>query len=235
MTHPSLTADTLARQYLVAKRAVIDAGYATEVGWQAAVSSLRVTARSFVEQATWVVMSAGLAEAVVRQRFPLMSNALFDFDLSRITADRSCRDAALSVFGHERKVDAILAIAAWAHETGDDAVRAAVETANEAPLMQLPFIGPATVRHLLKNLGVPVAKPDRHLIRFASRCGWPVDELCETIATRLSEPIAVVDIVLWRWSALHAQVCRDVCDGLPHLLPDGRSSDHALDGGLSRT
>jgi hypothetical protein len=214
----TLDVDVIARQYLVAKRVVVDAGFASEIGWQALAASSGVTARSFVEEAAWVIMSAGFSERAVRRRFPLVSSALFDFDLARVVGEPSCRDAALTAFAHEAKVDAILAIAAWAHAAGDDTIGNVVARRDESTLMQLPYIGPVTVRHLLKNLGAPIAKPDRHLVRFASRCGWPVDELCDAIARRLSEPIAVVDIVLWRWSALHATECRDECDGLPHHL-----------------
>lgn len=214
--------EAISRQYLVAKRAVVDAGFASEIGWQTMAASSAVTARSFVVEATWVVMSAGLSERAVRHRFPLVSSALFDFDLARMVGEPSCREAALAAFAHKRKVDAILAIAAWAHAVGDDVISDVIGLRDESTLMELPYIGPATVRHLLKNLGAPVAKPDRHLVRFASRCGWPVDELCDAIARRLSEPIAVVDIVLWRWSALHATECRDECDGLPHHLESAR-------------
>jgi hypothetical protein len=131
----------------------------------------------------------------------------------------SCRDAALAVFRHERKVDAVLAIATWAHRVGDDAIEALVDACDEASLMRLPYLGPATVRHLLKNLGVPVAKPDRHLARLADQFDFSVDELCQTIAARMNDPIGVVDVVLWRWSVLHASLCRVECDGLPHPLP----------------
>lgn len=196
--------EALAREYLAAKRAVIDAGYASEVGWQAMASSIEVTARRFVKEATWVVMSAGLAERVVRRRFPLIARALFEFDIPRIIGEPTCRDATLAVFAHQRKVDAILTIATWAHDTSNDVIRNLVQMRDESALMQLPYIGPATVRHLLKNLGAPVPKPDRHLTRFASHYGCSVDELCQTLAARLGEPISVVDIVLWRWSALHA-------------------------------
>jgi hypothetical protein len=211
-------ADRLVRPYLIAKRTVLDAGYASEVGWQAALAQTRVTSGSFVEQAAWVVLSAGLSERIVRRCFPLISTALFDFDLQRVVREPSCRDAALAAFGHERKIDAILTIATWAYQAGDQALEAVVDAGDEECLMRLPYIGPATVRHLLKNLGKPVAKPDRHLARLAVRFDCSVEELCRTIATRMNDPVGVVDVVLWRWSALHAAVCREECDGLPHPL-----------------
>lgn len=205
-------------RYLEAKRAVIDAGYADEVVWQATLSPVQVTARSFVEQAAWVVLSSGLAEQVVRPLFPALSATFHNFDLDLLTADSGCRGAALSAFRHPAKIDAILEIASFARAAGDDVIRRHVSSQDTTVLMGLPFIGPATVRHLLKNLGVAITKPDRHLLRLASAIGRDVDVFCNEIAEAIEEPLGVVDVVLWRWSVLHYRVCRSSCDGLPHAL-----------------
>jgi hypothetical protein len=71
-------------------------------------------------------------------------------------------------------------------------------------LRSLPYIGQVTWRHLAKNLGADVAKADRHLARLAQATGRSVDALCGEIADWLGEPTAVVGVVLWRWSVLHA-------------------------------
>jgi hypothetical protein len=74
-----------------------------------------------------------------------------------------------------------------------------------------------TWRHLAKILGAPVAKADRHLVRLDAAAGRPsADVMCDVIGRWIGEPVAVVDIVLWRWSVLHAQDCREPRDGLPH-------------------
>ena len=40
-------------------------------------------------------------------------------------------------------------------------------------LERFPFLGPATSRlHFAKNLGFPISKPDRHLIRISNRFGF---------------------------------------------------------------
>lgn len=194
----------LARWYLDAKRRVIDAGFAGEILWQADIAARKVTARAFAEEATWVVMSAGLSERVVRRKFPEVTAAMHHFDLTVVTSDPYCREALLSAFGHAGKVDAILQIARFAEAEGDERVRRLVETADVKALMQLPYIGPVTVCHLLKNLGVPMAKPDRHLVRLAYAMDRDVGELCREIADQVSEPVGVVDVVLWRWSVLGA-------------------------------
>lgn len=65
------------------------------------------------------------------------------------------------------------------------------------------FIGPITSWHLAKNLGLQIAKPDRHLIKFASRVGYgeDVQGLCTNIANVSGEPVNVVDLILWRYIA----------------------------------
>jgi len=64
----------------------------------------------------------------------------------------------------------------------------------------LPFIGPVTVQHLAKNLGVEAAKPDRHLTRLADRFGYEtVQEMCSAISGRTGDSLSVTDLVLWRF------------------------------------
>jgi hypothetical protein len=57
--------------------------------------------------------------------------------------------------------------------------------------------------HLAKNLGLPVAKPDRHLVRIAGAAGYPnVDALCKDISEITQHPPSVVDVVLWRFATI---------------------------------
>jgi endonuclease III len=207
---------TLVRHYLHAKRVVIDAGFAREIIWQEEADPSHVTAASFLEQAAWVVLSAGMAEHVVSQRFLDIGIALHQFDLEAIAADPECRQRLLCVFNHPQKIDAILTIAEFARGRGDDHIRDLIMTADQESLMTLPYIGPVTVLHLLKNLGMPSVKPDRHLVRLARRLDTEVDAMCTEIAEYFGELPAVVEIVLWRWSTLHGR-CSECCDGLPHL------------------
>ncbi|WP_299956902.1 hypothetical protein [uncultured Modestobacter sp.] len=210
--------DVLVVRYLQAKRAVLEAGHAAEIAWQARAGGARLTAAAFVREAAWVVLSAGMSEAVVRAKFPALERALHHFHPGRIAADPfAARTAALAVFGHARKVDAILSIATTALELGDAELRARIKGDPEEFLRALPYIGPVTWRHLAKNLGAPVAKADRHLVRLAAATGRPdVDTLCDEISGWLGEPVAVVDVVLWRWAVLHAAACPATCDGVPH-------------------
>lgn len=206
---------SLVRHYLNAKRAVIDAGFAPEITWQKEVATSEITGPSFLEQAAWVVLSAGMAAYVVSQRFPDIRAALHQFDLDAIAADPQCRPRLLNVFNHPQKIDAILAIADFAQSKGDGYIRNLVTTADRGALMSLPYIGPVTVVHLLKNLGIATVKPDRHLARLAHRLNADVEAMCTEISEYFGEPASVVDIVLWRWSTLHSR-CSPPCNGLPH-------------------
>lgn len=214
-----LPSERLVRAYLIAKRHVLDGGYGDEIAWQFGAGDGPLTAARFTEEAAWVVLSAGMRESVVRSVFPRLTAACGGFDPAWIVAHRAdVRAACLAIFGHEAKIEAILDIAATAKALGEDRIRDKLQDP-ERFLMSLPYVGPVTWRHLAKNLGAAVAKADRHLVRLATVAGRDsVDVMCEEIGRWLGESVAVVDIVLWRWSVLHARYCRQPCDGLPHPL-----------------
>lgn len=218
MIAPAPSTDELVRSYLAAKRVVVEGGFAHEIAWQAAARSWAPTTSAFVREAAWVVLCAGMRESVIRGVFEQLTHALRGFDPNALAADwRAARAAALAVFGHERKVDAILRIAVTAECMGEYGLRDALAGDPQLFLCSLPHIGPVTWRHLAKNLGVPVAKPDRHLVRIARATARPsVDVLCDEIAAWLGEPVPVVDVVLWRWSVLHSRDCRETCATVLH-------------------
>jgi hypothetical protein len=69
-------------------------------------------------------------------------------------------------------------------------------------LSQLPYIGPVTVWHLAKNLGLNVSKPDRHLVRVSNRFGFKsATQFCSSIARATGERVNVVDLIVWRYLA----------------------------------
>jgi hypothetical protein len=210
--------DELVQSYLTAKRVVVDGGFAHEIARQAAAGLVTLTPAAFVREAAWVVLSSGMRESVVRALFGRLASALREFDPAVLSAERpAARAAALTVFRHEGKVNAILNIAVTADHLGEDGLREALRADPRQFLGSLPYVGPVTWRHLAKNLGVPVAKPDRHLVRVARATARPsVDVLCDEISAWLGEPVPVVDVVLWRWSVLHSRVCRERCDSVLH-------------------
>lgn len=215
---PPPSTEELVRRYVIAKRQVVTAGFDAEIAWQHDAHVSRVTGRSFLRESAWVVLSAGMRESVVRRRFPLLAYALHDFRPRAIEHDSLARSAALQAFNHQRKIDAILYIAGVAYRLGTRGLRRILDRDPSSLIDSLPFMGPATSRHLAKNLGLPVVKPDRHLLRLASAAARAhPDDLCGEIAIWIDDPIAVVDLVLWRWATLHRATCGvKRCDGLPH-------------------
>jgi hypothetical protein len=157
-----------------------------------------------------------MSEAVVARLFPQFIEQLGGLSPDWLALHApTARKRALRIFGHKKKVESILHIADTARALGPDGLRHEMQDP-ESFLLSLPFIGPVTWRHLAKNLGAPVAKADRHLTRFAKTAGRrSVDDLCAEISTWLGDPVAVVDIVLWRWSILHARGCGRRCSRLP--------------------
>lgn len=192
----------LASDYIKRKRAVVDAGFDWEIRWQSA--SVRrpvnqITAASLLKEHAWVVLNTGMAESVVRAVFPRFARAMHEFRPDAIVIDPTASSLeARAVFNHQRKVDAIVAAAVILDRT--DPVELADRLLSDAEtfLRELPYIGPVTWRHLAKNIGQNIAKPDRHLTRLAQAAGLQVDEMCDQISAQVGDCIAVVDIVLWR-------------------------------------
>jgi hypothetical protein len=219
----NLSTDELVRAYLAAKRSVVSGGYAHEIAWQASATQ-PLTPHRFLREAAWVILCTGMSEAVVGRLFPQIVDRLGDLDPDWLAANGTmARTRALSIFGHEGKIDSILRIADQVRALGSDGLRNSMRDP-ESFLLGLPYIGPVTWRHLAKNLGAPVAKADRHLTRFAEVAGRPsVDDLCSEISAWLGDPVPVVDVVLWRWSVLHTRSCGRTCAGIPFW-------DNAKDG-----
>jgi hypothetical protein len=69
-------------------------------------------------------------------------------------------------------------------------------------LESLPWIGPITKYHLARNLGIDVAKPDRHMVRVAHHFNLPnIQKMCEAISLKTGERVGTVDVIIWR--AMH--------------------------------
>jgi hypothetical protein len=100
------------------------------------------------------------------------------------------------------KLGAIVAAALHVNRQGFAAFKQAVLAAPLTELQRLPYIGPVTVWHLAKNLGLDVAKPDRHLTRVSLALGFhDAEQFCTAIAKVIGERRKVVDLIVWRYLA----------------------------------
>lgn len=192
--------------YLEAKRAVVGAGYDWEIEWQRSVRLSDVSERTFLCEAAWVILCSGMRETIIRRYFGRISDAFLRWRsaLAIVQERARCRRRALEVFRNSGKIDAILTVAQRVADDSFARVKAALDEVGTEYLRTFPFLGPATSLHLAKSLGLPVAKPDRHLMRIAHLFNYPsAPALCGDIAALVDESVGVVDVVLWRYATLH--------------------------------
>jgi hypothetical protein len=202
---------SLVQAYLHAKRAVLSSPYSLEL---LAVSRgpQTLSESQFLRELAWVILSGGMAEAVIRRKFPDISSSFYDWQSARRIADcpAECVTSALRHFRHEGKIWAIATAASMV--AAADSFQSLKERMLADPIRELqsfPYIGPITAFHIAKNIGVKVAKPDRHMTRLARSNGFQsAQEFCQTIARFLGEDIRVVDSVLWRFATMHNDYAR---------------------------
>lgn len=197
---------TLASAYTKAKLKVMASGFGSEIIWQKSVRLVDLTETTFLREYAWVVLSSGMRESVVRRKFPGISEAFFDWaSAHQIVLHRdNCVRSALLLFRNKRKIEAIAQGAQIMYEKGFEVLREDIECDPILALRRFPYIGPTTSFHMAKNIGLAVAKPDRHLLRLAALAGYAQPaEFCSVIAEYVGDPIPVVDIVLWRFATLH--------------------------------
>jgi hypothetical protein len=203
--------EELGSAYMTAKKAILECGYAFEIDWQDSLVFDRMTESDFLREAAWVVLSSGMSEFVIRRKFPQISAAfLYWKSASQIAQSGSeCSEAALRHFKHFKKIESILKIALHVHEKGFEVVYECIKQGGVSYLSQFPYMGPATSRHLAKNIGLQVAKPDRHLNRISEQVGYgTAEEMCADISRIVGDKIPVVDLVLWRYATLHEDYLR---------------------------
>lgn len=204
--HNPIATGTLASAYIKAKLKVLASGFGSEIIWQKTVRIEELTETDLLRECAWVILSSGMRESVVRRKFPGIGEAFFDWASAReiVWYRDHCVRSALLCFRNERKIEAIAQSAQIIDAKGFEALREDIARNPIAALQQFPYIGPTTSFHMAKNIGISVAKPDRHLRRLATLSGYeqPAD-LCRAIAEYIGDPVSVVDIVLWRFATLH--------------------------------
>lgn len=195
----------LAESYRECKKIVISAGFKREIEWQNSVSLTSLTERKFLQEHAWVTLSAGMKEQVIRNLFQRFSNVFFDWIAADaiVSNSNSCRDSALEIFRNKNKINAILITSKIISTYGFPNIKRMIMSEPYQTLRKFPYIGPITYYHLAKNIGIPVAKPDRHLSRLASDLGFSnVQELCSRLSDETGDRIQVVDLVLWRYATI---------------------------------
>lgn len=198
----------LAMRYLMAKKIIIDQGFQNEILWQYNLSFEDLKETDFLRELAWVVLASGMREQVIRNLFPYISYCFLNWSSAKEIADNAdiCFNSAIKRFNHRPKIAAIINAAQKIKDTNFDDFKNQIKQKPLEALQQFSYIGPITVFHLAKNIGLPVAKPDRHLVRIAHQEGFlDVQDFCSQISKESGDSVPVVDIVLWRFATIEKE------------------------------
>ena len=196
----------LTEAYLNAREEVIRSGYSDEIDWQDSRDLINITETEFLREGAWVILNSGIREQVIRSRFQEISKIFFYWKSSKeiYLNKNKCYDLGLKVFNNCAKISAIIAMAKRINDTGFDQCKQNILNNGIDYLKTFSHIGPVTSFHLAKNIGLDVAKPDRHLVRFARKFGFDdVNEFCEPIAQMTGDRVSTIDLVFWRYANLN--------------------------------
>jgi hypothetical protein len=194
------------KAYDKVKTFVINSGYQNEVKWQANISYDDVTESDFLREGAWVILNSGMRESVIRKHFLNLSFCFFEWESAKkiMESKEFCNEAALNIFNNKRKILAIIDMSARVRSIGFKKLKKHLKKNPIEFLQTFQHIGPITSYHLAKNLGLRIAKPDRHLVRLSNFLGFTdVQKLCSIISDKSGDNISVVDIVLWRFATLN--------------------------------
>ncbi|NMC59243.1 MAG: hypothetical protein GYA51_07670 [Candidatus Methanofastidiosa archaeon] len=195
----------LVGKYFSIKNYVIENGYAHEIEWQNDVCFDELDESSFLREIAWVILSSGMKESVIRNIFEKFSKCFFNWSSSELISKNKdeCFFKALNHFNNKNKVSAIIFAAEKINTIGFRRFKNDIIDDPIEKLQEFPYIGPVTVYHLVKNIGLSYAKPDRHLKRIAKREGYcDVQLFCQQISKLTGDSIPVVDIVFWRFATI---------------------------------
>jgi hypothetical protein len=190
-----------------------NSGRGAELQWQRQAALEEFTETDLLRETAWVILCSGFRERIVRRVFDHISLCFCDWESASaiLDADPRCRMAAMASFRNPAKLGAIVTAALQVNEQGFPAFKQAVLAAPLTELQRLPYIGPVTVRHLAKNLGLNVAKPDRHLARVSLALGFDdADQFCTAVAKVIGERRNVIDLIVWRYLADNPHAFRTV-------------------------
>lgn len=194
------------RYYYQAKQTVYQHGFFSEIYWQEKTNIASVDDSTFLSEHAWVVLSSGMNAKVVEKLFVSLAPVFRNWhDASYINTNKSLiKTEALKRFAHSPKLDAMIYMAAYIATHGLGETMDSIKQSGTEFLEKFPFLGPATSKHLAKNLGFNISKPDRHLERISKKFGYDnTDFLCQQISKITGDKMNVIDIVLWRYATIN--------------------------------
>lgn len=198
--------DKILTLYQFAKDVVLESKYREELDWQDSLDVSQISESDFLREYAWVVLCSGFKESIVRSKFEYISMCFCDWSSSKEIVEKSevCCKCAADAIGNHKKLAAIIDTAKEITYVGFDDFIEHIKSDPVPNLQKLSFIGKVTAYHLAKNIGIDVAKPDRHLVRIAKAYDeGDVHSLCKKISDFSGDSIAMVDLILWRYSVMN--------------------------------
>jgi hypothetical protein len=192
------------RLFSKARGYIQQAGLGAEVTWQRDADFGAFSESDLLREHAWVTLCSGFRESVVRRVFNQISLCFCDWESSEaiVAAGQVCLLTASSSFANRAKLQGIYSASVHVRTAGFRAFKASAMTDPINKLQVLPYIGPTTSWHLAKNLGLDVAKPDRHLVRVSRSFGFrDAAHFCRELAASTGEQAKVVDLIVWRYIA----------------------------------
>lgn len=158
-----------------------------------------IDAPRFMQEYTWCVYVSGFNARVITKKWDAISKALLLPD--PYTVQSAQLHDMWPVFKNSKKFLAVKTTARILTQLGWDAFKA---TFLPGKVQDLRMIGPITSKHLLRNIGYDVVKPDLHMERLAEKLGFAdrgVDWMCLRGSEWLEERIGVVDFCMWSYAS----------------------------------
>jgi len=208
-----MSVDLLLVYYYKAKQYVFEKGYFEEVYFQEKRTLETISKSDFFREYAWVVLSSGMSERVVAKVFPKLTLVFNNWKNPAIIRknEKLIFKRAIALFNNNGKINALLEMARYLVNKSMSVIINLIQEQGVSFLVKFKFLGPATAFHLAKNLGVDIAKPDRHLIRISNRFGFQcANRFCEKISDHTGDKKSVVDIVLWRYATLKKTYLADI-------------------------
>lgn len=180
------------KEYIKIRGKVIEAGFQGDIDWSENLSPATMTVSELVCEYIWVVLNSGMKNTVARKIETKVLDAL--------EGGKCVFPPDTSIFRHKLKCKAIQE--AWDKR---EELFAEFAKAKDDPdkvmefIVSLPYTKGKILRwHFAKNVGLDVAKPDRHLVRIAAHYGTTPNDLCARLSRGSGDRVATVDMVLWR-------------------------------------
>lgn len=186
--------------YKAAKTYCIKQGYKSEIKIVKSRIFNEQTAEDLFQQFVYVVLNSGMKNQVAEKIYARLMSDLRNVALANIAASDHIIGCCV---GHPLKRMAIREAFVRYNHWFEELKNAESVEEKLSFLESLPHIGPVTKYHLARNLGIDVAKPDRHLSRIAKFFGCDnVQEMCSQLSEQTGDRVGVVDVVLWRATVL---------------------------------